>query len=368
MITIEKTIQLPDTYPLSRLGPLDKLLFFDIETTGFSGEYTQLYLIGCTCYRNHAWHLFQWFADSPDAEADILHAFFRFMAQFTTLVHFNGDGFDIPYLQKRCQSHNLPYDFSAIQSVDIYKKIKPYRQLLDLENLKQKSIEQFLGIHRQDKYTGGQLIQVYADYLQTHEDHLYDLLMLHNREDLEGMPLILPILNYPDFLEHPFTLTTHQVTETRNLFHEPEYTLSLSLQSPCSLPVPIHWSGHLGPHPYHASAMGTQLTLELDLLHATLNHYYPDPQNYYYLPYEDTAIHKSIGEYVEKPARQKATPKTCYTKKEALFLPQPLPLWEPIFKQTHKDKLTYTEYTPSLFEDPKTLNTFISEFIKTRKK
>lgn len=36
MITIQKTITLPDTYPLERLGRLEDLLFFDIETTGFS--------------------------------------------------------------------------------------------------------------------------------------------------------------------------------------------------------------------------------------------------------------------------------------------------------------------------------------------
>lgn len=46
MITIEKTLNLPDTYPLERIGRLEELLFFDIETTGFSGDYSNLYLIG----------------------------------------------------------------------------------------------------------------------------------------------------------------------------------------------------------------------------------------------------------------------------------------------------------------------------------
>ena len=52
MITIEKPLSLPDTYPLDRLGPLEKLLFFDIETTGLSGDYSSLYLIGCTVCRH----------------------------------------------------------------------------------------------------------------------------------------------------------------------------------------------------------------------------------------------------------------------------------------------------------------------------
>ena len=38
MITIKHPIEFPNTYPLDRIGPLKDLLFFDIETTGFSGE------------------------------------------------------------------------------------------------------------------------------------------------------------------------------------------------------------------------------------------------------------------------------------------------------------------------------------------
>lgn len=39
MITIKHPTDPPDTYPLERIGPLKDLLFFDIETTGFSGGY-----------------------------------------------------------------------------------------------------------------------------------------------------------------------------------------------------------------------------------------------------------------------------------------------------------------------------------------
>ena len=39
MITIEKTFPGTITYPLERLGDPEKLVFFDIETTGFSADY-----------------------------------------------------------------------------------------------------------------------------------------------------------------------------------------------------------------------------------------------------------------------------------------------------------------------------------------
>ena len=361
MITIEKTIDLPDTYPLERLGKLEELLFFDIETTGFSGDYSNLYLIGCTYYHGGCWHLIQWFADTADSEEKMLTAFFEFLKQFTTVVHFNGDGFDIPYLLKRCHAFKLPYDFSQVTSIDIYKKIKPYRRLLQLENMKQKSIERFLGIYRQDQYSGGQLIEVYQRYLQTHEDTLYDMLMLHNREDLEGMPLILPILNYPDFLEHPFTLKHAAVTDSADTFDTHQPLLSLTLESDYELPV--SFENHCG-----AAAIRCQehlLTVETPLYEGTLKYFYPNYKDYYYLIYEDTAVHKSIGEYVDKTARKKATAQTCYTKKCGIFLQQPALIWEPALKKECRDKLTYVEYSPELFQDTDKLNHYLRELLKS---
>ena len=87
-----------------------------------------------------------------------------------------------------------------MESVDIYKRIKPWKKHLGLENLKQKTIEGFLSICREDSFDGGQLISVYEDYLKTRDENLLRLLLLHNEEDLKGMPSLLPILFYPDFL------------------------------------------------------------------------------------------------------------------------------------------------------------------------
>ncbi|MGN1205819.1 MAG: hypothetical protein ACI4SQ_02395, partial [Eubacterium sp.] len=45
-----------------------------------------------------------------------------------------------------------------------------------------------------------------------------------------------------------------------------------------------------------------------------------DYQNYYYLPTEDTAIHKSVGIYVEKEFREPAKASNCYLKKKGEFV------------------------------------------------
>lgn len=346
MITVQQKITFPDTYPFKRLGRLEDLLFFDIETTGFSGDYTQLYLIGCVYYQNDTWNLTQWFADTTSSEEEILHAFFHFLRSFRTVVHFNGDRFDIPYLQKRCRARNLPYNFDGICSIDIYKRIKPYRNLLKLEHLKQKSIEQFLGIFRQDVYNGGELIDLYKIYLQTHDENLYNALMLHNREDLEGMPLILPILNYPDFFEHPFLLKNEILSGEK---------LILRLESPVSLPIPCSIQTNLA----QIDAEQFHLTIQIPLYHGCLKHFYPNYHDYYYLIYEDTAVHKSIGEFVERSARKKASAKNCYSKKSGVFLPVPANWKKTVFQTDYKEKQLYGEYDEGLFHN----QTFLDQYI-----
>ena len=316
------------------------ILFFDIETTGFSGETSQLYLIGCTYFDGFGWKLIQWFADTRQAEKELLDAFFEFLKRFKILIHFNGDRFDIPYLLKCCERLGLDYHFDDLISIDIFKKIKPYRKLLKLENMKQKSIEQFLGVHREDKYNGGQLIDVYREYLHTHEKFLFDLLILHNTDDLRGMPSILPILNYADLFESDFTLCSHKLYSYTDEAGYSHPFVNLLWESPYSIPIPLEYT----LNPLSLELHDSYLACNLNLYEGTLKYFYPDYQNYYYLPLEDTAIHKSIGEYVDRSARKKATAKNCYCKKEGLFLPQFSSLWEPSFKEDHKSSFSYILY------------------------
>ena len=51
--------------------------------------------------------------------------------------------------------------------------------------------------------------------------------------------------------------------------------------------------------------------MKMPLLEGTLKYYYPDYKNYYYLPLEDEAVHKSVGVYVDRPAGKKPKPPTA---------------------------------------------------------
>lgn len=352
MITLQKTIAFHETYPLDRIGEREHLLFFDIETTGFSGDYSTLYLIGCVYYKDGAWNLIQWFADTLDSEKEVLMTFFEFLKNYTKVIHFNGDRFDIPYLLKRCQAYSLPYDFSAVESLDIYRKIRPYRSLLGLTSMKQKAIEEFLKVERKDLYNGGQLIEVYKDYLITHETFLFNLLILHNEDDLKGMPLILPILSYPDFLEHEFYLY-HQERKQSHL--------QLTCKNGFSIPIRFSKSNSMAS----IQADGEYLTISIGLFEGELKYFYPDYKNYYYLIYEDKAIHKSVAEYVDREARVKATRKNCYTRQSGCYFPQFTALWNPCLKKEYKDKITYVSYESDFFEDPEHIRLYTRHLLDT---
>ena len=38
------------SYPLNRIAPIERILFIDIETTGFTARSSYLYLIGCAYF------------------------------------------------------------------------------------------------------------------------------------------------------------------------------------------------------------------------------------------------------------------------------------------------------------------------------
>ncbi len=344
MVTREESFKFTPQYPVERLGKPDEVLFFDIETTGLSADKNQVYMIGVLQQSGDEWKLTQWLSDTPESEGGLLDAFFGCLENFKVLVSFNGDTFDIPFLLKRCHVWNREYGFDSVTSVDIYKLARPYKNILGLENCKQKSIESFLGIDREDIYSGGELINIYIQYLYLKDDSFAELLLLHNADDIKGMPKILSILSYPDFFNAPLHLIREEVSEGDG---ESDPFLTLQCVSDVSVPVPFR--AVAAPVSCEADKNSAVFTIELS--RGTFKHYFPDPENYYYLVYEDMAVHKSVGQYVAREARKQATVKTCYVKQEGLFMPQFDAIWEPVMKTAQNDKMCYVLTDNVNFDD-----------------
>lgn len=309
MQIIKKIISEPCLYDFSKRYALEQLLFFDIETTGLSADISSLYLIGCVYNEQGSWHLMQWFADEYHEEQELIKAFFAFTGNYSYLLHYNGNGFDIPYLEKKCAQYNLPYTFDNVESIDLYKKFLPFKKVLNLSSIKQKKVEELFGLYRKDKYSGGELIKVYGEYmhgkiLKKDTDILEEqkeALLLHNHEDLTGLLYVTPILAFEDMLVNEPTITT--ITYTGDTL-----VLSATLSSPLPMEIEIKKDDWSFEYKKETGIMTIPVSNNQFKL------YYENYKDYYFLPAEDMAVHKSVAAYVDKDYRQKATKENCYTK------------------------------------------------------
>jgi hypothetical protein len=141
-------------------------IFFDIETTGFSPAHSSIYLIGCVRRKEDTLYVDQFFAEQPSEEAELLSAFFELLKDYHTIISFNGIGFDIPFIKAKCDLLNIKEHLKDYSYLDIFKSISALKFLLKLPNYKQKTIEAFLDISREDQLSGGELINVYQDYVK----------------------------------------------------------------------------------------------------------------------------------------------------------------------------------------------------------
>ena len=338
------------------------ILFIDIETTGLSPKNSDIYLIGAAYKAGENWNIIQFMAESQLEEERILSAFSDFVRGFKKLVHYNGDRFDIPFLQAKYEGYKLSDPFADMVSFDIYKAVKPYKIQLGLPDCKQKTIELYLGINREDKYDGGKLIAVYQEYVATGSQDNLKLLLLHNFEDVKGMLRLLPMLYYDAFFRQfqnmpRISVRTDEDIDEGNYCSESEGTLParavkvsanryrdyngveksevfMKLRLPFELPSSL--AGNLDG--CYFKSEGDEATLRVPLFETELKYFYSNYKDYYYLPREDMAIHKSLAEFVDKNFREKARPENCYTKKEGQYLIEWDLVFAPFFKRDYEDK------------------------------
>lgn len=357
MEILTKDTPFTNTYSISSRYNPNTLLFFDIETTGFSPEHTTLYLIGCLYFEQGVYKRMQWFNNDGLSEQAILTDFLAFTKKFTHVIHYNGDGFDIPYIKEKCKTYGIEEPFSHLVSIDIYKKIRPLKNILPLTNLKQKSIEAFLSIHRNDIYDGGKLIKVYNQYLKDQNQRDRHLLLQHNYEDVEGLLFISEILNYMDMTQDHFIVEHAKIN---NQF----FNITLSL--PYNLPKRFVKSNE------GITLTGFEKTATLKIpiiMNKELKFFFPNYRDYYFLPAEDKAIHKSVAAFVDKEHKTKAKKENCYCKKIGDFIPIPPSADRTaydnmnLYKESFQDKKCYFELDAFLVQSTTLLTCYTKDIL-----
>lgn len=347
-------------YDISLLAPLETILFVDIETTGLSSKTASIYIIGACYYKDDSWNAIQWFAEKTEEEVDILNAFFAFASDYSTLIHFNGNQFDLPFILGRCEILNLSYHFENFSGIDIYKRVALCKHFLQLPNCKQKSIEKFLHLNREDNYSGGELIQVYKNYVKSPSPEQEDLLLLHNKDDLKGMLEILPILSYCDLFNKPVRATKVQSNYYRDLNGKKQQELIIRVRLSSHVPVPLTYHAN----DCYVTAEGNHAALRIPVYTEELKYFYGNYKEYYYLPLEDMAIHKSVASFVDKEHRVPATAATCYTRKYSSYLPMWDYVLEPFFKREYKSSLLFFELTDEFKTDREAFSKYASHILE----
>lgn len=334
-------------YPLERIAPLDKILFMDIETTGFTAKTSNLYMIGAAYYKEGAWHIQQWFAQKYEEEKSIMEAFFSFAASFTHIIHFNGNNFDLPFLMQKCRLYNLPYNFDAYDGIDLYRRISPYKFFLNIPNCKQKTLESFLGIKREDKYNGGELIGIYHDYVKEASDESCNRLLLHNNDDMKGMLKIISLLAYNDLFNSDLRAKKVQSNIYQDYHGRERHALLMKVKLPTALPRPVS----VMSNGCYFNAEKNEGVIKVPIYDEEMKYFYSNYKDYYYLPDEDMAIHKSVASFVDKEHRVQASAANCYTKKYSSYLPQWDIIVEPFFKRDYKGRELFFELTDERKKD-----------------
>lgn len=334
-----RTLSLSDQPAIVRELFTDGSVFFDIETTGFSPRTTDLYLIGLATRQGEDIVIEQRLADSAEEQGGLLSFLLTALARADRLISYNGPGFDIPYLKEKLRAHGLFDPFPTLSCLDLYQEIRSVQRFLSLPDKKQKSVEQFLRIPREDTYSGGDLIPIYRHYAATKDPLPKKLLLLHNYEDVLGMIKLLPALSYPRFLSGDFTVAEAAVTSQAAADGTTAPVLIATLHPNDPFPVPICSERDA----YTLALSENEAVLTVHGFSGELKYFFPDPENYDYLPEEDIAIHRSVGDYVGKEHRKRATKATCYTRRTGCFLPQETEIFTPAFRRDYKDKARFFE-------------------------
>ena len=167
-----------------------KIGILDIETTGLSQFSNKIILAGLLTYSQQGQGILsQYFLDSLEDETLLLEAYLEDIKDLDVIVTYNGTTFDLPFIRGRAKKLGLPLEKDPFH-LDLYLLFKKFSDLKKLlPNLKQKTVEDFLGLagQRQDLISGADSILLYQNYLSSKDPSLKEKVLLHNCDDLKQL-------------------------------------------------------------------------------------------------------------------------------------------------------------------------------------
>ncbi len=177
----------------------------DIETTGLSPKNSAFVLGGLASPADCGLTAEQFFAETLSEEQEVLHDFWKTAASKDVLITFNGQHFDLPFIKERMKepAGHMPFHLDLFLLV---KNYSPFRKFLP--NLKQKSIENYMGLwqYRKDEISGAESVDLYYRFLTEKSDVLKEKILLHNHDDIVQLYRLLKVLEKCDLHRAMFNL------------------------------------------------------------------------------------------------------------------------------------------------------------------
>lgn len=206
-----------------------RILFLDIETTGFNPKNSNIILIGISYEENEKYVVEQIFANCADDEKDMLYEFVKRLQNFDLIVTYNGKSFDVPFTNIRMVRNKIGYQIKH-EHLDVICHIRPNKTQLGLTSCSLKSVEKLFGIVREDTIDGADSINLYYEYLNTKEEILKKKVLLHNFEDVYYLPYILKIFDNIEYSEHPERITSKQKRYLKNVLDRKKLQLKKDIE------------------------------------------------------------------------------------------------------------------------------------------
>lgn len=173
-------------FPLMENSSIDKLLFYDLETTGLSGGAgTLAFLAGFGWIENGQLIINQYFLHDFPGEIDFLLLIKELLGEDKILVSYNGKSFDHPLLRTRflMKGMKLP----LISEIDLlhtsrrlWKNRLPSCRLSIIE-------EKILDIHRINDIPGIEVPDIYFNFLKTNKPEPLEGVFRHHLQDIKSL-------------------------------------------------------------------------------------------------------------------------------------------------------------------------------------
>jgi uncharacterized protein YprB with RNaseH-like and TPR domain len=178
---------------------LDRLLFFDTETTGLSGGVgTLAFIVGLGYFEGGRFVIEQFFLRRFDEERALLHEFMQHLQRTAAgngaLISFNGKAYDMPLIHNRAVFHrssDLPAGISHIDLLyaarRLWKNILTSCSLATLES-------EILQVRRRGDIPSHLIPEIYFRYLRTSDPRPLIPVLHHNQADILSMVTLLTLI------------------------------------------------------------------------------------------------------------------------------------------------------------------------------